>query len=102
MSAKMGPVTFGKEAGMVFLGRDFGDERKYSEDTSRLIDAEIKRILEAAYSAATKILTDHRDQMDLLAKTLIEKETLDAEEVRKLLGLADPKPIEQTPPPPSL
>jgi cell division protease FtsH len=87
-------VTFGKEAGMVFLGRDFGDERNYSEDTSRVIDSEIKRILDEAYATTKKILTDNRDKLDLLARTLIEKETLDAEEVRKLLSLPEAKPAE--------
>ena len=87
MSDRLGPVTFGKEQGMVFLGRDIGEERNYSEETAQTIDAEIKRILDEAYHKARTLLTEHRDQLELLAKRLIEKETLDGQEVRDLLGI---------------
>ena len=94
MSDRLGPVTFAKESAMVFLGRDIGEERNYSEDTARVIDAEIKRIIDEAYNKAKKTLLDNRDQLDLLAKTLMEKETLDAAEVKQLLSLPDPHPGE--------
>ena len=77
---------------MVFLGRDFGDERNYSEETARTIDMEIRRILDEAYQKAKKVLLANRDKLELLAKTLMEKETLDSAEVRKLLSLPDEKP----------
>ena len=89
MSVALGPVSFGKENGMVFLGRDIGDERNYSEQTANAIDAEIKKIVEEAYRAAKKTLTDNRDKLDLLAKTLLEKETMDSAEVRALLSLPE-------------
>ena len=94
MSETIGPVSFGKENGMVFLGRDLGEERDYSEDTARLIDGEIKRILGEAYQKAKIILTENRARLDLLTKTLLEKETLDAQEVHELLSL----PSLETPP----
>ena len=83
----MGPLTFGKENGMVFLGRDLNDERDYSEETAGMIDAEITRIIAEAYTKATSTLTQSRDKLDLLAKTLLEKETMEAADVRRLLSL---------------
>jgi len=87
MSAAMGPLTFGKENGMVFLGRDIADERDYSEETAGAIDREIKRLIAEAHGRATSTLTQNRDKLDLLAKTLLEKETMESAEVRRLLSL---------------
>ncbi len=92
MSSKIGPIVFGKEGGMVFLGRDIMDEKNYSEDTARLIDGEVKRILEEGYEHAKKILTENRDKLEALAKLLLEKETLDADEIKKVTGLANALP----------
>ncbi|HOW58292.1 MAG TPA: ATP-dependent zinc metalloprotease FtsH [Candidatus Omnitrophota bacterium] len=89
MSEKMGPVVLGKEGGMVFLGRDLMEEKNYSEDTARMIDAEVKRILEEGYKMAKKLLTENREKLEALAKLLLEKETLDAEEIRKVTGLGN-------------
>jgi cell division protease FtsH len=89
MSQKIGPIVFGKEGGMVFLGRDLMDEKNYSEDTARLIDGEVKRILEEGYELSKKILTENRDKLEALAKLLLEKETLDAEEIKNVTGLAN-------------
>jgi len=90
MSEKMGPVIFGgKENNMVFLGRDIGEERDYSDETARLIDSEIKRILMDAYDRAKKLLTANRDKLEILAVKLLEKETLDGAEVRTLLSLPE-------------
>ncbi|OGX12249.1 MAG: cell division protein FtsH [Omnitrophica bacterium RIFOXYB12_FULL_50_7] len=94
MSKRLGPVVFGKEAGMVFLGRDLMDEKNYSEDTARLIDAEIKRILEEGYEVSKKILTGNREKLEALAKLLLEKETLDADEIKKITGLQIVTPSE--------
>ena len=88
MSEKLGPLVFGKEGGgMVFLGRDLMNEKNYSEDTARAIDTEIKRIVEEGYALSKKILTANRDKLEALAKLLLEKETLDAEEIKKITGL---------------
>lgn len=88
MSAKLGNISLGKDQSMVFLGRDFADDKNYSEETARLIDSEVKLLLDDAYNKAIKILNDKRKELDALALTLIDKETLEAEEVRKLVGLA--------------
>ena len=88
MSKKLGPVVFGKEGGgMVFLGRDLMDEKNYSEETAQAIDSEIKRIIEEGYELSKKILTENRDKLEALASLLLEKETLDAEEIKKVTGL---------------
>jgi len=87
MSDKLGHMTLGKDQSMVFLGRDLGEERNYSEETAQLIDSEVKKLIDDSYTKAKDILSIHRDKLDLLANTLIEKETLEADEVRKLLSL---------------
>lgn len=96
MSEKIGPISLGKENGMVFLGRDMGEDRNYSEDTAKIVDSEIRRIIDEAYQKAKKVLTENRDKLDRLAKTLLERETLEGAEVTELLSLGAP-PISQTP-----
>ena len=87
MSEKLGNLTFGKKHGPVFLGKDIVDERDYSDSTAKTIDTEVSRFVNEAYSKARKLLTDNKDKLVLLANKLIEKEVLDGEEVKKLLGL---------------
>ena len=95
MSKKLGPVVFGKEGGgMVFLGRDLMDEKNYSEETAQAIDSEIKRIIEEGYEHSKKLLTENRDKLEALAHLLLEKETLDAEEIKKITGLQTVAPSE--------
>ena len=88
MSDKLGHLTIGKRHHQLFLGRDITEERNYSEETARLIDSEVKKIADSCYVNARNKLTENKDKLDLLAQTLIEKETLDESEVRKLLGYA--------------
>jgi cell division protease FtsH len=88
MSEKMGHLTFGRREHQIFLGRDLGEERNYSEDTARMIDAEVKRIIDESYTRAKNELTSHIDQLKKLAQTLLEKEVLDAEEVRVIVGIS--------------
>ncbi len=90
MSDRLGNVTFGHMDHQVFLGRDIGEERNYSEDTARVIDAEIKRIIDECYARAKNELTNHADKLKALATTLLEKEVLDADEVRKIVGIPTP------------
>ncbi len=90
MSDKLGPMALGKDQSMIFLGRDMGGEKNYSEETARLIDTEIKELVDTAYKRAKEILMLHEDQLHLLAKTLMEKETLDAFEIREFLNMALP------------
>jgi cell division protease FtsH len=91
MSDNLDKLAFGKQTQQMFLGRDLFDEKDYSEETARKIDAEIQSLVHASYEKAKKLLLDHRDKMDLLAKRLIEKETIDIEEARVLLMLPEHK-----------
>jgi cell division protease FtsH len=87
MSEKLGPRTFGKRHDQVFLGRDISEERDYSEETARLIDEEVRIIIDGCYDRAKTLLTKNRDKLDILAGKLMEKETLYEMEVTELLGL---------------
>ncbi|MFH1622599.1 MAG: ATP-dependent zinc metalloprotease FtsH [Candidatus Omnitrophota bacterium] len=89
MSDKLGHLTFGRRNGLVFLGKDLSEERNYSEETARKIDEEIRKIVDDCFQTAKTLLMENRDKLDLLSKALLEKEVLDAEEVKKLLGLQD-------------
>lgn len=84
--SEMGPLTFGKVEGEIFLGRDFGRTQDYSEETANQIDAEVKRIVTAAYAQASKIIGENENVMHRLARLLLEKEVLDGEEVIQLIA----------------
>ena len=86
MSELLGPRTFGQKEELVFLGREITEQRDYSEEVARQIDAEVKRIIDTAYERAMNILTEHRDKLDQLAKRLIEVETLEGQELEALLA----------------
>ncbi|MBF0254143.1 MAG: ATP-dependent zinc metalloprotease FtsH [Candidatus Omnitrophica bacterium] len=90
MSEKLGHMTVGRDTSMIFLGRDIGDERNYSEETAKLIDSEIKKIVDIAYADAKAILVKHRKELDLLAEALIEKETIEGADARRMVGLPVP------------
>ncbi len=68
------------------MGMDFGEQRSYSEDVARKIDHEVRRIVDNAYTRAREILLYHKDKLNLLAETLLEKEVLDRQEFLKLLA----------------
>jgi len=91
MSDKLGHLTFGQRNGLVFLGRDLTEERNYSEETAKKIDEEVRKIIDECFHEAKTLLVKHRDKLDLLAKNLLEKEVMDADEVKKLLGFDDKK-----------
>ena len=84
MSEKLGPVYYGSNQ-EVFLGRDYQSTHTYSEDVAAKIDAEVTRLVEDAHARAVRILTDHRDVMDRMARLLIERETIYTEEVDLLI-----------------
>ena len=85
MSDKLGPLQFGQaQGGQVFLGRDFHNEQNYSDAIAYEIDLEIQRIIKECYEKARKVLTENRDKLDVIAKTLLEVETLDAEQIKHL------------------
>jgi len=87
MSEKLGNITLGKREGLIFLGRDLMEEKNYSNETARLIDEEIKSIVDEAYMKAKALLQQNLDKLKLLSSTLLEKEVLDGEEVKRLLGI---------------
>lgn len=87
MSQNLGPVALGQEEEPIFLGKEIARHKDYSEQTAQRIDEEIKSIIKSCLDTTRAILEEHRDQLDLLAETLILKETLDDEEIRALLGI---------------
>ncbi|QVL52623.1 MAG: ATP-dependent zinc metalloprotease FtsH3 [Cyanobium sp. M30B3] len=85
MSEKLGPVALGRSQGGMFLGRDIAAERDFSEETAATIDEEVSQLVEEAYRRATDVLSNNRSVLDELAEMLVEKETVDAEELQELL-----------------
>src|SRR5690625_2529705 len=84
MSEKIGPTQFSGEGGEVFLGRDLGSDKNYSEAIAHEIDVEIQTFINTSYERAKQILTDNRDQLELIAENLLEVETLDAAQIKSL------------------
>lgn len=85
MSDKLGPLQFGtSDNGEVFLGRDMGHEKNYSDQIAYEIDLEVQRIIKESYERCKQILTEHREQLDLIARTLLTEETLVANQIESL------------------
>ncbi|NMD72208.1 ATP-dependent metallopeptidase FtsH/Yme1/Tma family protein [Bacillus sp. DNRA2] len=84
MSDKLGPMQFGQAQGQVFLGRDINNEQNYSDAIAYEIDLEMQRFVKDCYENARKILTENRELLNLIANTLLEVETLDAEQIKSL------------------
>jgi len=91
MSDKLGPLSFGKRDELVFLGREIGEQRNYSDDVARQIDEEVRAIIDRAYERATEVLTTHRDRLVALAEKLVAEETVDAEAFETLFTDLPPK-----------
>jgi cell division protease FtsH len=85
MSEKLGPLTFGKKDEEVFLGRDFGSRRDFSEQVALEIDKEVKRLVVEAYERTTRILTEHIHTLRAIAEALLEKEVLDGIEIEEIV-----------------
>ncbi len=98
MSEELGMVEYGENRGEVFVARDMGSNKTYSEETARQIDAEIKKLIDGAYDLAKDMLIEHNDKLKLLAEALLEFETLDASQVEDLLEHGEMK---DPPTPPS-
>ncbi|MBE7704394.1 MAG: ATP-dependent metallopeptidase FtsH/Yme1/Tma family protein [Cyanobacteria bacterium SIG29] len=86
MSEKMGAMTYGKSQEHVFMGRDFGTTRDFSEEFAADLDREIKRIIDERYEVAKQLLSDNRDLLDAIAKELLEKETLEDADVTQIIA----------------
>ena len=91
MSDKIGPVALGRAQGGMFLGRDIASERDFSEDTAATIDSEVSELVDAAYKRATKVLTENRAMLDEMAQMLIERETIDSEDIQDLINRSEVK-----------
>ncbi|MFA5392549.1 MAG: ATP-dependent zinc metalloprotease FtsH [Candidatus Paceibacterota bacterium] len=85
MSKKLGPISFGKTEGMIFLGKEIATEKSFSEETATLIDKEINKIIQECYKKAKHVLQENKKKLDKIAKALIEKETLEKKEIEQLI-----------------
>jgi len=99
MSEAVGVIAVGDREQEIFLGREFSQRREISERTSEMVDAEVKRILDEAYARARTILAEHRDLLDRIAEALLDRETLDRDEL-DLLAKGEPLPPRSLPPEP--
>ena len=93
MSDKLGPMTFGRHDGALFLGREIHAERDYSEEIASKIDGEVRNFIDRAYKNAKKIIASRRKLLDAIAKTLLEKETLEQEEFNQIVKKFNLKPL---------
>ncbi|MEB3313127.1 MAG: ATP-dependent zinc metalloprotease FtsH3, partial [Cyanobacteriota bacterium] len=89
MSDRLGPVALGRQQGNMFLGRDIAAERDFSEATAATIDEEVRSLVDEAYQRAKQVLTGNRSILDQLARMLVDKETVDADELQQLLAASD-------------
>ncbi|MCD6363845.1 MAG: ATP-dependent zinc metalloprotease FtsH [Synergistetes bacterium] len=85
MSERLGPLTLGKKHRQVFLGKDIVEDRNYSEEVAYAIDQEIRQLIDKCYSMAEKIIIEHRDKLERLAKTLLEREVLEGDDIDRIL-----------------
>jgi cell division protease FtsH len=91
MSDRLGPLSFGKRDELVFLGREIGEQRNYSDEIAKQIDEEVRAIIDRAYERATQVLDTHRDRLEALAQKLIAEETVDAVDFEALFDGLPPK-----------
>ncbi|HET7750082.1 MAG TPA: ATP-dependent zinc metalloprotease FtsH [Terriglobales bacterium] len=98
--SNLGPLTFGKKEEQIFLGREIAQHRDYSEDTAIKIDQEVRRFVDEGYKSAVDILSSHREALERIAKALLEREVLDANEIQLIIEGKD-LPVKIAPAPPS-
>jgi cell division protease FtsH len=94
----LGPMTFGKKEEQIFLGREIAQHRDYSEDTAIKIDQEVRKLVNKGYSTAKQLISDNREMLERIARALIEREVLDANEIKMLVENQELPPVQ---PPPS-
>jgi cell division protease FtsH len=92
LSDRLGPLTYAEEAGEVFLGRSVTQHKQVSDETARLIDEEVRRVIDTNYKRARDILTANRPKLDIMAQALIKYETLTEDQLKDILAGRDPKP----------
>ena len=108
MSTRMGPRTFGRRTSMIFLGRDISEERDYSERTAQEIDDEVRRVIDEAHQRCRTVIAAHRDKLEELALRLIDVETVEGDDLLRIMGPAENRALPSDvsaptapPPPPS-
>ena len=94
MSEKLGPMTFGESQDQVFLGKELVQHKDFSEDTSRLIDSEVRRIIDTAYVTAKKLLSENEESLHAVSEALLERETIDASDLETLMTGGELPPLE--------
>jgi cell division protease FtsH len=99
MSEALGPLTFGQKEEQIFLGKEFARHKDYSEQTAISIDSEIQRIVTERYDRARSIIAEHKEVVERMAQALLERETLNAEEIEALIEGRELAPIEPPLPP---
>jgi cell division protease FtsH len=92
LSDRLGPLTYAEEAGEVFLGRSVTQHKQVSDETARLIDEEVRRVIDTNYKRARDILTANRPKLDVMAQALIKYETLTEDQLKDILAGREPKP----------
>jgi cell division protease FtsH len=95
MSEKLGPLTFGKKEEMVFLGKELSQQGNYSEETAKLIDSEMRRIVEDAYKRSIALIKDNQKSLHSLAKALLERESLEGDEIDLIMQGKELEPVEK-------
>jgi cell division protease FtsH len=108
MSEKIGPLAVGDKEQEIFLGREFAQRREISERTAEMVDDEVKRLVDEAYAKATEIINENRELLDRIAVALLERETIDREDLDRLMKgeqlpprVLPPEPIGAQPSPSS-
>jgi cell division protease FtsH len=95
MSEELGPMTYGEREEMIFLGREISDQRNYSEKVAKLIDGEVRRLVNDAYAQALKILQERREKLEVVAQRLLEVETIDRLEFERIMASDAPTQVEE-------
>ena len=101
MSDELGPMIYGENEGEVFLGRSITTHKNVSEATMQKVDAAIRKIIDERYAIARKLIEDNRDKVETMAQTLLEWETIDADQISDIMDGKPPRPPKPSPPPSS-
>lgn len=101
MSEELGPMVYGDEEGEIFLGRSITTHKNVSEETMRKVDAEVRRIIDAQYARARKLIEENRDKIEAMTQALLKWETIDAAQIDDIMAGREPRPPKPVTPPPS-
>jgi cell division protease FtsH len=100
MSDSLGPMVYGEEEGEIFLGRSVTTHKNVSEETMKMVDKEIRRIIDEQYTLARRLLEENRDKVEAMTATLLEWETIDADQINDIMDGKPPRPPKPTNQPP--